>query len=106
MEGDVMSIRNEKQFKYKIGMAILFGIIGFFANFFAFEIFETNGLLINLLPGLFFPLIISLSWGWKYGLISALFGGCQTMWIIWHYDGYGLFYSVPVLVISWIPANT
>jgi len=85
----------------KIIISIFFGLIGFLINFLSITIYDYEGIRIDILLGLLFPLIISIAWGWKYGLISALFGGCQTMWILWYADGYGMFYSVPIFTV-WI----
>jgi PAS domain S-box-containing protein len=87
--------------RYKILVSIIFGITGFILNFYPTSIFESPTLEISLLPGLFFPLTISLAWGWRYGFLSALTGGCQTMWWTWQSDGYGLLYAVPVFTL-WI----
>ncbi len=56
----------------------------------------------SFLLGLVFPMLITLAWGWRYGLLSALAGGCQTMWILWMPgSGYGPFVSVPPFTL-WI----
>ena len=54
-----------------------------------------------MLAGLLFPLLITLAWGWRYGLLSALAGGCQSMWWLWRGDGWGFLYAVPVFTL-WI----
>jgi PAS domain S-box-containing protein len=69
-----------KQRSYKIITSLLLGLIGFGVNFqalhFRFPPFEAS-----LLPGLVFPIIVALAWGWPYGLLSATLGlGCQTLW--------------------------
>ncbi|WP_462324585.1 ATP-binding protein [Desulfoplanes sp.] len=87
--------------KYKFIVSIVFGGIGCILNFYPISVFDSATLEITLLPGLFFPLLIALTWGWRYGLLSALAGGCQTMWWTWQSDGYGLLYSVPMFTL-WI----
>jgi len=87
--------------KKKIIISIVFGLIGFLINSFSITIYDYKGIRIDILLGLLFPLIISIGWGWKYGLLSALFGGCQTMWFLWYTDGYGMLYSVPIFTL-WI----
>lgn len=67
---------------YKAITSLLLGWIGFGINFqaihFSFPPFEAS-----LLPGLAFPMVATLAWGWPYGLLSATLGmGCQTMWFI------------------------
>lgn len=85
----------------KLIISLLFGLIGFLVNFVQINIPNVEGLEISILMGLLFPLIITLAWGWKYGLIASLFGGCQTMWFLWYADGYGMLYSVPIFTL-WI----
>ena len=85
----------------KIITSIIFGLLGFWLNFHAVSFLQFPDLQVSILFGLLFPLMITLFWGWKYGLISALFGGCQTMWWLWFTDGYGFLYAVPVFTL-WI----
>ena len=86
---------------YRATLAILFGLIGFVLNFLNFQLYDTPIFKLSILPGLFFPLLIALAWGWRYGLLSALAGGCQSMWWIWAQNGWGIFYAVPVFTL-WI----
>ena len=86
---------------FKVIVAVVFGLIGFWANFFNIQLFEATSFKINILLGLLFPLLIAQAWGWRYGLLSALAGGCQTMWWLWRTDGYGFLYAVPVFTI-WV----
>jgi hypothetical protein len=80
---------------YKITVSLAFGLLGFFCNFYTI-IFPFGGYTVAVLFGLLFPLLISLSWGWKYGLLAALAGGCQTMWWLWGpSNGYAIFLVVP-----------
>lgn len=99
----VYILKQIKDKKYKIIISTVFGLLGFFANFFSIKIINLSeiGFNVHLLWGLIFPLLITLAWGWKYGLIAALSGGCQTMWWLWFADGYGVLYSVPVFSL-WI----
>jgi len=85
----------------RMTMAILFGLIGFGLNFLDIEFISGATFKISILAGLFFPLVIALAWGWRYGLLSALAGGSQTMWWLWSGDGWGILYSVPVFTL-WI----
>jgi len=92
----------QKSFSYKTIVSILFGFLGFAVNFcftaeFAFPPFTAA-----VLIGLLFPMLITLTWGWKYGLLSALAGGCQSMWWIWGpSNGYAIFLVVPPFTL-WV----
>jgi PAS domain S-box-containing protein len=91
-----------KQRIYKLLGALLLGLIGFGVNFqairFNFPPFEGR-----LMPGLVFPMLVALAWGWRYGLVSATLGlGCQTLWFVWLTNG-GVEYlvSIPMLTL-WV----
>ena len=86
---------------YQVTVALVFGLIGFGVNFLDIEFVKTGDFKISILLGVFFPLLIALAWGWRYGLLCALAGGCQTMWWLWYGDGWGILYSVPVFTL-WI----
>ena len=86
---------------YRVLVSIVFGLIGFWINFLDIELFENSDFKVSILIGLLFPMTIAHVWGWRYGLLSALAGGCQTMWWLWRADGYGFLYSVPVFTI-WV----
>jgi len=86
---------------YRTIVSVAFGMLGLAANFANIHLFHSPNFEVTILLGLIFPLIIALAWGWKYGLISALAGGCQSMWWLWSNDGWGLLYSVPVFTL-WV----
>ena len=82
-------------------VSLTFGLLGFFCNFQTI-IFPFGDYTVAVLFGLLFPLLIALSWGWKYGLFSALTGGCQTMWWLWGpSNGYAIFLVAPPFTL-WI----
>jgi PAS domain S-box-containing protein len=87
---------------YKVLSALLLGLIGFGVNFQAirFDFPPFQGM---LMPGLVFPMLVALAWGWRYGLVSATLGlGCQTLWFIWLTDGcVAHLVSIPMLTL-WI----
>jgi len=86
---------------YKISISILFGLLGLFVNFHTI-IFPFGEYTAAILFGLLFPMLITLSWGWKYGLLSALCGGCQTMWWLWGpSNGYAILFVVPPFTL-WV----
>ena len=92
---------NRKFLYKKIGISILFGLIGFWFNFHTVHFIQFENFQVSVLIGLLFPLTITLFWGWRYGLLSALVGGCQSMWWLWYSDGYGFLYAVPIFSL-WI----
>ncbi|MCK4514082.1 MAG: hypothetical protein KAU31_02430, partial [Spirochaetaceae bacterium] len=86
---------------YKTSISVLFGLLGFLVNFFTIS-FPFGQYTAAMLFGLLFPILITLSWGWKYGLLSALAGGCQTMWWLWGpSNGYAIFLVVPPFTL-WV----
>jgi PAS domain S-box-containing protein len=86
---------------FRFFVSILFGVFGFGLNFLDIQLIESPDFKVNILVGLIFPLMITLAWGWRYGLLSALAGGCQSMWWLWYSDGWGFLYAVPVFFL-WI----
>lgn len=96
---------HDKSTSYKVIVSIVFGLLGFALNFFPVDFIFYGSYRMSFLFGLVFPMLITLAWGWKYGLLSALCGGCQTMWILWlPGSGYGPLVSVPpfTLWIVWL----
>jgi signal transduction histidine kinase len=94
---------NEKNITpYKTAVSILFGLLGFAINFYPMDFVFYGTYKMSFLLGLVFPMLITLAWGWRYGLLSALAGGCQTMWILWMSgSSYGTLISVPPFTL-WI----
>lgn len=92
----------QKSFSYKTIVSILFGFLGFAVNFWFTAEFAFPPFTAAVLIGLLFPMLITLTWGWKYGLLSALAGGCQSMWWIWGpSNGYAIFLVVPPFTL-WV----
>jgi PAS domain S-box-containing protein len=88
---------------YKISISALLGLIGFLVNFksvyYEFPPYQTA-----LLPGLIFPMMVALAWGWLYGSLSAVLAlGCQIMWFTWVPPacGWGPCVTIPMLAL-WI----
>ena len=86
---------------YKVIVSIIFGMIGFVLNFntisFAFPPYTAT-----VLIGLLLPMLVAQAWGWKYGLLSAMSGGCQSMWWLWGpSNGYAIFAVVPPFTL-WV----
>ena len=93
---------NKNVTAYKVTISVIFGLLGFAVNFYPVDFIFYGSYRMSFLFGLLFPMLITLAWGWKYGLLSALCGGCQTMWILWlPRSGYGPLVSVPPFTM-WI----
>ncbi|MEA3507878.1 MAG: PAS domain S-box protein, partial [Synergistota bacterium] len=84
----------------KWSVAVAAGVMGFAVNLHPLHV-DVGVLKVSFLAGLMFPLFVTLAWGWRWGLVSALAGGAQTMWLLWRGDGWGIIYSVPVFTL-WI----
>lgn len=65
----------DKSTSYKIMVSITFGLLGFALNFFPVDFVFYGSYRMSFLFGLIFPMLITLAWGWKYGLLPALCGG-------------------------------
>ena len=70
-----------KEISLKIFISIVSGVIGFWLSLHPF-VFLLPPYDLKFIAGLVFPLVVSLEWGWRYGLLSAIIGlGAQVMWI-------------------------
>jgi len=86
---------------YKITVSIIFGLLGFVINLYSIS-FSFPPYTATVLIGLLFPMLITRTWGWKYGLLSALAGGCQSIWWLWGpSNGYAVFLVVPPFTL-WV----
>ncbi len=75
---------------YKVAISTILGLLGFAVNFYSVDFVFYSSYRMSFFFGRLFSMLITLSWGWKYGLLSALCGGCRTMWILWlPQSGYG-----------------
>nr|WP_319394888.1 PAS domain S-box protein [uncultured Desulfobacter sp.] len=90
-----------KEVRYKILVSVSFGLLGFFTNLNTIS-FPFGEYTAAILLGLLFPMLIALNWGWKYGLLCAVSGGCQSMWWLWGpSNGYAIFSVVPSFTL-WV----
>jgi PAS domain S-box-containing protein len=87
---------------YKALIAFLMGLIGFGVNFKAIY-FDFPPFQAGLLPGMVFPLIVAMAWGWPYGLLSATLGmGCQTQWFLrMPHTGWQMSITIPMMTL-WV----
>ena len=95
------SVSSKKTTAYRVTISILFGLLGFVVNLLTINLYFPP-YTATILIGLLFPMLITLAWGWRYGLLSALTGGCQSMWWIWGpVNGYAIFSIAPPFTL-WI----
>ena len=87
---------------YKFSVSIALGLLGFWLNFHPM-IFDLEQNQASFFIGLTFPMLVSLAWGWKYGLLSATLGmGCQTLWFLWlPQNSLAAFVTIPLFTL-WI----
>ncbi|MCY3412141.1 MAG: response regulator [Candidatus Heimdallarchaeota archaeon] len=73
----------------KIIISLILGWLSFAISLFPIEYTVGTGKT-SLNLGLFIPLLISMAWGWKYGLITAI-PGLGTMYgiFVWQFAGWG-----------------
>jgi PAS domain S-box-containing protein len=90
-----------KSTRYKIGVSILFGCTSFLFSFHDITLLNGISLKITLFPGLVFPLLISLAWGWRYGVVTACTSGFQLILWGWYVDTTGIIFSF-LIFIPWI----
>lgn len=86
---------------FKPVVAIAMGLAGFVVSWHAQQLYEADALTVNFLPGLVFPLLVALAWGWRWALVSALAGGTQWVWWLWSEDGWGTVYSFAIFTL-WV----
>ncbi len=67
------ALTDKKITGYKILLSILFGIIGFTMNTQSVVVL-CNPFKTTFMLGLLFPMLISIAWGWQYGLVSGIMG--------------------------------
>jgi PAS domain S-box-containing protein len=86
----------------KVIISLILGWIGFGINFQAVY-FDFPPYQACLLPGVVFPMVVSLAWGWRYGLLSATLGlGAQTGWFLkWPHGVWEPVITIPMLSL-WI----
>ena len=56
----------------RISVALIVGAVGFGLNLIPLPILEVNGAFGGVFFGFVAPMIITLAWGWRYGLPAAL----------------------------------
>ena len=89
-----------KEISLKIFVAIVSGVIGFWLSLHPF-VFLLPPYEFKFIAGLVFPLIVSIEWGWRYGLVSAIFGmGAQVLWIRGGWESV-VMYALFTLWIVW-----
>lgn len=68
-------------------ITIIAGVATFFLSQFGIKA-NLGEIQISIPWALIFPVCISMAWGWRYGLLSALFGGALYPFLLWESNGY------------------
>lgn len=84
--------------RYKLMISVLFGLLGFAVNCILLISYHEDT--VKVLVGMVFPLIISVTCGLKYGLISGLLS-CQAFWLLLSMQADGILYSFPMSLL-WV----
>jgi len=71
----------------KIWLSILFGILSALLSRYGINT-QLAEIQINIPWSLFFLILVSMAWGWKYGLLAALAGGIYFPFILWPNNGW------------------
>lgn len=87
-----------KEIIYKIFISIVFSLIGFFLSIRPF-VFLLPPYKFEFTVGLALPMIISLTWGWRYGLLSVT--SCLSFQTIWFRSGWESVFSYSIFIL-WI----
>ena len=91
----------EKPIDKKVFLSIAVGILSYLASLLPIHIQLSSSYAVSLLAGLALPVFIAIVWGWRYGLLAAMFGGVQSLWFARLDQGWGLLYSA-FMFVSWI----
>lgn len=73
MTQDSSNVSFKKVETYKIFVSVFLGLIGFVGTFYSTR-FDFNGFSINFAWSLILPLLVTLAWGIRYGIISITLG--------------------------------
>ena len=83
-------------FFYRLFTAGLAGLLGFFLSVYGIEV-NLEKVYINLPWSLIFPIIVSMAWGWQWGLVAGVSGGAFYPFLLWTYTGYGNLLDVTII---------
>lgn len=77
-------------------ISIIAGVATFFLSQYGIKA-NLGEIQINIPWALIFPVCISMAWGWRYGLLSALCGGALYPFLLWGSNGYANIMNFTVL---------
>ena len=82
----------------KVLFAMAAGIFTFFLSKFGIEV-EMGDVKINLPWSLLFSIMVSLGYGWRYGLIAGVFGGALYPFLLWEINGFANIMNASLLFL-------
>ncbi|MDB5273942.1 MAG: hypothetical protein JWO58_2309 [Chitinophagaceae bacterium] len=71
----------------KITLSIIFGLLGLLLSPYGIVV-EINNIQVDIPWSPLFPMLIALSFGWRYGLLAALSGGACFPFLLWAINGW------------------
>ncbi len=80
---------------FKLILSVLSGVLCFFLSPFSISS-QIGSSFINLPISIVFPFTISIAYGWRYGLISALSFGAFYPFLLWPEEGFGNFLTTSI----------
>jgi len=90
-----------KEVQYRIVLSFIFGLMGFVISLSFVNSFNLYDFPITIFPGFYFPLLLSINWGWKYGILASAIGIVPSMILLLQSQGYGIIYVIFVFIF-WI----
>ncbi len=82
-------------------IAALAGIVSYFICAFPIHLHFTANYELTVLAGLALPMFITVLWGWRYGLVSAVCGGAWAVWFGGLSQGFGIIYTT-LMYVAWV----
>lgn len=78
--------------------AVMAGFLGFFLSVYGIEVI-LGEVAINLPWALLFPVLVSMAWGWRWGLLAGATGGAYYPFLLWANNGYANLLDVFLLFL-------
>ena len=84
--------------KKRIWITIILGVLSFLLSPYCFK-FDFGAIAVNIPWSILFSILASMTFGWKYGLLSGLTGGAYYPFLLWANDGWANLSSTIIYLI-------